>query len=130
MKSVTSICKSILVTAVFLLALSAWAENKGSLQLQHPTNVAGKTLATGDYVVRWEGKGDQVELKIYKGKNVVASIPARVIQLSSPADYNSAVVSTGGDGSASLSEIRFSGKKMALQVGAEGGSAGSAGAAR
>jgi hypothetical protein len=109
--------------------MSLWAESKGALELQHPTAVAGKTLATGNYVVRWDGKGDQVELKIYQGKNVVASLPARVIQLSSAAGYNSAVVNSSS-GTPSLSEIRFGGKKYALQISNEGSGSGSAGAAR
>lgn len=130
MKSVNRICKGILVSAMVLLAIGAWAESKGQLGLQHPTNIAGKTLPTGDYTVRWEGNGDQVDLKIYKGKNVVASVPARVIQLSSPAGYNSAVVNSDGSGTPTLSEIRFGGKKYALQIGGEGASSSSAGASR
>jgi hypothetical protein len=109
--------------------MNLWAESKGALELQHPTAVAGKTLATGNYVVRWDGKGDQVELKIYQGKNVVASLPARVIQLSSPSGYNSAVVNSSS-GTPSLSEIRFGGKKFALRVDNEGAGSGSTGAAR
>jgi hypothetical protein len=129
-KSVNSICKGILIAAVALASISLWAESKGALELQHPTAVAGKTLATGNYVVRWEGKGDQVELKIYQGKNVVASLPARVIQLSSRAEYNSAVVNQSSSGNPSLAEIRFGGKKYALQISNEGSGSGSTGAAR
>ena len=129
MKFVSSVCKGILVAAVVVSSISLWAESKGALELQHPTAVAGKTLATGNYVVRWEGKGDQVDLKIYQGKNVVASLPARVIQLSSPAGYNSAVINQSSDGTSSLAEIRFGGKKFALQIN-NGGGSGSAGASR
>ena len=130
MKSVNGICKSVFMSALVLLAVSAWAESKGSLGLQHPTAVGGKTLATGNYTVRWEGAGDQVQLKIYKGKNEVASIPAEVIQLTSPAGYDSAVVNSDGSATPSLTEIRFSGKKYALRINGAGGAAGSAGASR
>ena len=116
--------------AVVLLAGSALAASKGSLQLQHPTSVGGKQLATGDYTVQWEGTGDQVELKIYQGKNEVASTSAHVMKVEHPTEYNQAVVSTNGDGSSSLSEIRFRGKNFALQVSNEGGGSGAAGAAR
>jgi hypothetical protein len=129
-KSVSSICKGILAAAVVLASMSLWAESKGALELQHPTAVAGKTLATGNYVVRWEGTGDQVELKIYSGKNVVASLPARVIQLSSPAGNNSAVINQSSSGTPSLAEIRFGGKKFALRLNNEGSGSGSAGASR
>ncbi len=118
------------LAGVVLLAGSALAASKGSLQLQHPTSVGGKQLATGDYTVQWEGAGDQVELKIYQGKNEVASTSAHVMKVEHPSEYNQAVVSTNGDGTASLSEIRFRGKNFALQVGNEGGGSGAAGAAR
>lgn len=129
MKTANGICKGVLVAAVLLFAVGSWAESKGGLELQHPASVGDKTLATGDYTVRWEGSGDQVQLKIYKGKNVVASVPARVIQLSSPEPYDSAVVSQGDNGG-TLSEIRFGGKKFALQINSAGAGSSSSGASR
>ena len=129
MKSVSRTCKGVFVSALVLLAVSAWAENKGSLGLQHPTNVAGKTLATGNYTIRWEGTGDQVKLKIYMGKNQVAEVPAHLIQLASAAPRNSAVVDQAS-GTPSLAEIRFSGKKWALQIAGGGSGSGSSGASK
>jgi hypothetical protein len=129
-KSVSSISKGVLVAVAVLVSTSVWAESKGPLELQHPTAVGDKTLASGTYVVRWEGTGDQVELKIYKGKNVVASVPAHVIQLDSRAGYDSALVNKDSSGALSLSEIRFSHKKFALRINGEGAGSGSAGAAR
>ena len=130
MKSVSRICKSVFASALVLLAVGAWAGSKGSLGLQHPTNVGGKTLATGDYTVRWEGTGDQVQVKIYKGKTEMASLPARVIQLSSAPGSDSAVVKNDGSAIPSLSEIRFGGKKYALHISGEGGGASSSGASK
>jgi hypothetical protein len=129
-KSAGRFCKGVLVTALVLAATALWADGKGSLGLQHPTNVAGKTLESGKYSVRWEGNGEQVELKIYRGKNVVASIPARVVQMSSPAPFDSAVVNSDGSGTASLAQIRFGGKKYALQISNDGAGSGSTGASR
>jgi hypothetical protein len=129
-KSVNTVCKSILVSGIVLLAVSAWAESKGSLGLQHPTSVGGKTLATGNYTVRWQGAGDQVQLKIYKGKSEVASLPAHLVQLSATPEYDSAVISNDASGTPSLSEIRFGGKKFALHISGEGGGASSSGASK
>lgn len=116
--------------ALVLLAGTVWAANKGSLQLLHTTSVAGTKLESGDYTVQWEGNGDQVELKIYQGKKQVATTSGHVVQLNSPSQYSSAIVTTDASGGVSLSEIRFAGKKMAIDVGGEGGSAGAAGSAR
>ena len=121
---------SVFFAALVLLAGTVWAANKGSLELLHPTSVAGATLASGSYTVHWEGSGDQVELKIYQGQKQVAATSGHIVQLDSPSRYSSAIVSTDANGGASLSQIRFAGKKMAIDVSGEGGSGGAAGSAR
>jgi hypothetical protein len=123
--------KGIFLGVVVLAAGSALAASKGSLELQHPTTVAGKQLAMGSYTVQWEGSGDQVNLKIYQGKSVVASTPARILKVDHPIGSDSAVVTANDDKTFSLSEIRFGGKKFALEiVNDTGGAAASAGASR
>ncbi len=122
--------KFIFLAMVVLVAGSALASSKGSLDLQNSTSVGGKQLASGTYTVRWEGTGDQVELKIYQDKEMVASTSARVVKVEVPASYDSAVTVKNGDGSLSLSQIRFGGKKFALEISNPGGGSGGAGAGR
>jgi hypothetical protein len=106
-----------LVMGLLLLASSAFAANKGNLQLQNPVSVNGTSIKPGEYKVEWDGTGPNVELSILQGKKVLAKVPAHVVELSSPPDNNAAVTKKGDDGSWSLSEIRFGGKKMALALG-------------
>jgi hypothetical protein len=121
--------KGTLLVAVVLIAANAFAaSNKGSLELQHPASVAGKQLATGNYTLRWEGTGDQVELKIYHGKDVVVSTPAKLVEVEHPNANNSAVMNNNSDGTFSLSQIRFGGKHYALEIPAGAGE-GASGAA-
>ena len=122
--------KNIFLAAVVLAAGNAVAASKGSLELQHPTNVGGTQLNSGNYTVQWDGTGDEIRVKIYKGKEVVASTPARMVQVPrTPND--AAVTSANGDGTSSLVQIRFRGKEFALEVGAEsGGTGAAAGASR
>jgi len=115
----SSMSKSLILGVAALLATSAFAANKTTLQVQEPINVSGTKLAPGDYKVQWEGNGPSVEMSILKGKNVVAKVPARVVELPSAAPSDAAVVHRNEDGSRSLSEIRISGKKYALAVGEE-----------
>jgi hypothetical protein len=110
-----------------LLTVSAFAANKGDLQVLSPVTVSGKTLPAGEYSVKWDGTGQNVQLSILKGKNVVATTPARVVNLDQSSQGNVALVKSGSDGNRSLSEIRFDGKKYALQIGAEGSMAESGG---
>ena len=116
--------KSVFLAVTVLAAGSALAANKGSLELQHPTMVAGKQLPVGSYTLQWEGSGDQVDLKIYQGKNVVASTSARVLKVDHPIRSNSAVVATNSDKTYTLSEIRFAGKNFALGIGNDASGAG------
>jgi hypothetical protein len=109
--------KGLLLGLALLLATSAFASNKGSLAVTDNCTVAGKQLAKGDYKVSWDGNGPDVQLNIMKGKDVVATVPAHMTQLTSSPQSDTAVVSSNSDGSKTLSEIRFAGKKYALAIG-------------
>jgi hypothetical protein len=126
---VTSMQTLVLACAV-LLATSAFAVNKGSVQLMHPTQVAGKQLAAGSYKIQWDGSGDQVQLSILQGNKEVASTSARVVQIQSPSPNDNALITVNPDGTRSLSQIRLRGKTFALDLGGEGSGAGSSGSGR
>jgi hypothetical protein len=112
-----TVSKSLVLGLALLLASSAFAATKGSLQLSNPVTVNGTTLKPGDYKVQWEGSGPNVELSILKGKNVVAKVPAHVVELQTPANNDAAVTHQNGSGPNSLTGIRFQGKKTALELG-------------
>jgi hypothetical protein len=113
------VTKSLVLGLAVLLATSAFAANKGSLQVQEPISVNGQQLKPGDYKVQWDGNGPNVELSIMQGKKVVTKVPAHVVDLSSASNADAAVVKSNADGSKSLSEVRFGGKKYAIAVGEE-----------
>ncbi len=115
----SKISKGLLLGLALLLATSVFAANKGSLQVSDPVTVNGKQIAAGEYTVKWDGNGPNVELNILRGKNVVATVPARMVDLESTPSRDSAVTVVGTDGHKSLNEIRFSGKKYAFAIGAQ-----------
>jgi hypothetical protein len=118
-----NISKGLLLGLALLLATSAFAAaNQGSMQLQDPVTVSGKQLRAGDYSVKWDGNGPNVQLSILKGNKVVATTPARLIDLNEKSNNDAAVVQNNGDGSKSLAEIHFSGKKYALAIGSDSAS--------
>jgi hypothetical protein len=112
-----TVSKSLVVGLALLLASSAFAGTKGSLQLNSTVNVNGTELKPGDYKIQWEGSGPNVELSILQGKNVVAKVPAHVVELDRPASYDAAVTRQNGSGASSLAGVRFQGKKTALDLG-------------
>ena len=112
-----TVSKSLVMGLALLLASSAFAATKASLTLQNPTVVNGAKLKPGDYKLQWDGTGPNVEVSIMQGKTVVAKVPAKVVDLSSPAQNNAAVVKHNDDGTSTLAGARFEGKKFALELG-------------
>ena len=65
----SKIYKGLLLGLALLLATSVFAAtNKGSMQVTDPLTVNGKQLPAGDYTVKWDGAGPNVELNILSGK--------------------------------------------------------------
>ena len=114
-----TVSKTLIMGVALLLASSAFAATKANLSLHHSTNVNGTTLSAGDYKLEWDGTGPNVEVSVLQGKKVVAKIPAKLVDVASPYDNDAAVVKNNGDGSTSLSEARFSGKRFKLAIGDE-----------
>jgi hypothetical protein len=111
------LAKTVVLGLAVLLASSAFASNKGSLQVREPLEVNGQQLAPGDYKLRWDGTGANVEVSFMQGKKEVAKASAKVVARDKASDYDSAVVDRSS-GKASVSEIRFAGKKYVLAIGA------------
>jgi len=112
-----TVTKSLVLGLALLLASSAFAATKANLQLSNPVIVNGTTLKAGDYKVQWEGSGPNVELSILQGKNVLAKVPAHLVELQSAASNDAAVTRQNASGPNSLAGIHFQGKKTALELG-------------
>ena len=116
----STISKSVVMGLALLLASSAFAVTKASLNLQSPTTISGTKLKAGDYKLEWDSSGPNVEVSIMQGRNVVAKVQAKVVDLNSPSANNAAVVIKNNDGTSTLSGARFAGKKFALELGDSG----------
>jgi len=112
-----------------LLATSAFAANKaankGSFEVFEPITVSGHDLKPGQYKLTWEGTGPDVEAMILSQGKLVATVPAHLIDVS-PVQHNNAIESRKHeDGSQSLAQVDFAGKKYALSFDNESAPAGS-----
>jgi hypothetical protein len=114
---VATVSKTLVLGLALVLASSAFAATKTSLQLSHPVTVNGTTLQAGNYKLQWEGSGPNVEVSILQGKNVVAKTPARVVDLHTPAANDATLTRKTDSGPDSLTGIRFEGKKLSLELG-------------
>jgi hypothetical protein len=111
-----TVSKSLALGFALMLASSAFAATKESLQISQPVTVNGTTLKPGDYKVEWEGNGSSAELSIMQGKRVFARVSAQIVELNDPAPYNAAVTLKNDDGTSSLVGLRFEGKKVGLDL--------------
>jgi hypothetical protein len=119
---VSKISSGLLLGLMLLLATSASAatnssKNKGSLNIQEPVTVNGTRLAVGNYQLTWQGTGADVELNILQSHKVVATVPARLVDLARPARGDAYGTRKQEDGSTSLTKIGFYGKKYELEIG-------------
>ena len=113
----TNLAKTVVLGLAVLLASSAFASNKGTLRVHESSEVAGQQLAAGEYQLRWDGSGSNVEVSFMQGKKEVAKTSARLVNLDKASDNDAALVDHSS-GKAIVTEVRFAGKKYALALGA------------
>ena len=111
------LAKTVVLGLAVLLAASAFAINKGTLQIHEPFVVNGQQLAAGEYQLRWDGAGSNVEVSFMQGKKEVAKTSAKLVNLDQASDNDAAIVDHSS-GKAIVTEVRFAGKKYALALGA------------
>jgi hypothetical protein len=97
---------------VSLLSLGAFAKdkNEGKFTLHDSVQIGSTQLKAGDYKAAWDGTGD-VQVKILQGKNVVATVPAKLVDKT---DSQDSVIVGNANSARNLEEIDFGGLKKAL----------------
>jgi hypothetical protein len=111
--------KYIAIVAVLAsgLSLSAIAKDKNEtrISLSDSVQVGATDLKPGDYTLQWEGDGPDVQVKVLKGKNVVARVPAKLAQGTS--GYANAITTRTVGNVKTLDEVDFAGGKQSLMFG-------------
>lgn len=113
---ISRFAKSFALGIALVLSSVVFASSKGSLLVSTQVTVNGKALAPGQYSVVWDGTGPDVQVNFVKGKKVVATAQAHLVDLTSPPAGDSAIIQKNSDGTSSLAQIRFGGKKKALSL--------------
>ena len=111
-----TVTKLAVLAVALMLASSAFAATKANLHVNNTLTVNGTNLKPGDYKLQWDGSGPDVEVSILQGKNVVAKVPAKVVDLQAAPQADATVTRHNNDGSSSLAGVRFEGKKFAIEV--------------
>jgi len=113
------ISRKLLPGLVLLVAAAAFAANKSSLELSDSVSVGGHQLAPGQYQLKWDGSGPNVDLNILSKGKIVATVPAQVVPQNRSDAYDAYRTKKNNDGSLSLTQIHFAGKKYLLSFGDE-----------
>jgi hypothetical protein len=112
----TNLAKTVVLGLAVLLASSAFASNKGTLLVGESFVINGQQLSPGEYQVRWNGTGSTVEVSFLKDNKEVAKTSAKVVAVDKAYNSDSALLDRSS-GKATISELRFAGKKFALELG-------------
>ncbi len=108
--------KGLLVGASLFLASAAFAGEKGTVKVYEDVKVNGKTIPAGKYELSWEGTGSNVQVSIQKGKEIIATVPAQIETSKSAPESTGYSTKLEGDGSKSITNVFFAGKKYALNL--------------
>lgn len=96
-----------LVLCVLPLSAVAGTKPSASINLSEPVVISGMHLQPGEYTVRWNGTGSDMQVQFLRGKKEIVSVPAKVIAQSNPTSPAITLRSTE-DGSKTISEIDLS----------------------
>lgn len=103
---------------VFLTSTSH-AANRGPLNIFQPVVAGGHSLAPGMYSVRWTGIGPDVQLSIVRDGKVVATVPARVEEITKPEPWDSVILTAPDGGKQALLEVHFAGRHYVISLAAK-----------
>jgi len=98
------------------LSLSAFAKDKNETKVTFadPIQIGSTQLKAGDYKLQWQGNGPDVQVQVVKGKDVVATVPAKLTANQQSTGNNS--VTTGSANNAkTLDQVDFDGGKQSLK---------------
>lgn len=106
-----------LLSGALVLAAGTFAgeTNKATLRLQEKVSVEGNQLAPGNYKLEWSGTGQDVQVNIIRGKETVATVPARLVEQPARNAQDAYGTSAEPDGSKALTSVYVGGKTFALQ---------------
>ena len=106
------------VIAIFLVAtISGFAKESRTVKVIHSASVGGTVIAPGEYKLQWKSHGSDATVTLMKGKKVVTTAPAQVVDRDAEYDRSAVVYETGSDGSRSIIEMRFADSKRVLVFG-------------
>ncbi len=106
---------SILALALVVsAAIPAFAKNERTLVLPENVVVNKTHLDAGQYTLRWESHSPTLTVTVVKGKRILATAAATMVERGKPYPANEVVTDSAPDGTQMLKEIRFAGSSQVI----------------
>jgi hypothetical protein len=98
------------------LSLSSFAKDKNETKVtfNDPIQVGSTQVKPGDYKLQWQGNGPDVQVQVVKGKDVVATAPAKLIA-NQQSTGNNSVTTGSANNTKTLDQVDFDGGKQSLK---------------
>ena len=110
-----SIVRVLAVMIVLTLSLSAAADGgKTTIKLFSNVSLNGKTLAAGEYKVKWQRHSAEADVTFSQGKKEITAVRGKFVERDQPSPYTAVITKANGDGTETITELRFEGKKEVL----------------
>ena len=106
------------MVAIFLgVCLSATAANSHTVSVKTPVSLNGTEIRPGFYVVEWVTHSPDATVTFTRNGKVVVMAPGKMVERDSKSSADAVVYTNNADGSHTLKELRFAGKKQVLVFG-------------
>lgn len=106
------------MVAIFLGAcLSAAAANSRTVSVKTTINLNGTEITPGFYVVEWVTHSPEATVTFTKNGHMVVTAPGKMVERDSKSSADAVVYTNNADGTHTLKELRFAGKKQVLVFG-------------
>lgn len=114
--------KYIAIVAVLAssLSLNAFAKDKNETHVwfSERVQIGSNEVKPGDYKLQWDGNGPDVQVKVVKGKDVVATVPAKLLANESTRNSTGDAVTISGNGDVKqLDRVDFARGRQSLVFG-------------
>jgi hypothetical protein len=104
----------LLIVMTLALAFSASANNSKTMSFRTEVTLNGSKLPSGFYEVSWVSHSPEATVTFVKGGQVVVTAMGKFVDRDTKSNADAVVYSNNPDGSHTLLEIRFAGRKQAL----------------
>lgn len=104
----------LLIVVMLALGTSAWANNGKTLSFRTEVTLNGSKLPSGFYEISWVSHSPEATVTFVKAGHVMVTAMGKWVDRDVKYNADAVVYSNNPDGSHTLLEVRFAGRKQAL----------------